>query len=526
MPRSPSRDLSDRYDGNRGYFHRRTGLGWLKHWLTHTAVGLTAGWVLFDLFFPTRAAHTHSPGALAGPHAMWEADCKACHVPFSARDVGASSLLRPAERWHALTCEKCHPGPPHHASIRPESATFHGKCSNCHHDHAGRERSLVLLSDDHCARCHANLGAHVLSGSPQFSSKITGFATDHPEFAPLVQYPEGKPYDRRALKFSHGLHMTPGLVYTKGARGEWTLDRLAELSGPEAAAKYRRPGQAGGSPVTLDCASCHQIDAGPLGSPAPGRAGAAVPPRREGAYYRPVNFDAHCKACHPLRAPAAASGKAVLAAFDVPHRKQPAELREVLAGEYARRLLSPEGPALAAVLGPTGRFDARTAPALATFQGEIDRLTGTALSAFLQGAGPPGPGALKMPSGGYACGKCHELTGTSTGPPEATRIRGGVTRPIWFPHARFNHVAHRSMTCASCHPGTGAAYFGEGWTSEKEPIRIAGIESCKQCHSPRRTVTDASGARAEVGGARHGCTDCHRYHNGDHALQARGALPR
>ena len=28
------------------------------------------------------------------------------------------------------------------------------------------------------------------------------------------------------------------------------------------------------------------------------------------------------------------------------------------------------------------------------------------------------------------------------------------------------------------------------------------------------------------GGARHSCTDCHRYHNGDHPLQGRGAAAR
>jgi hypothetical protein len=146
------------------------------------------------------------------------------------------------------------------------------------------------------------------------------------------------------------------------------------------------------------------------------------------------------------------------------------------------------------------------------------------MSVLLQGVRPVGSGALHLPSGGYACGKCHELAGE--GGTEAAQIARLATPPVWFPHARFSHVAHRGVTCASCHPGTGAAYFGDGWTAEKEPIRIAGVESCRQCHGPRRNVTDAGGARQTVGGVRHDCADCHRYHNGDHPLQGRGADAR
>jgi hypothetical protein len=39
-----------------------------------------------------------------------------------------------------------------------------------------------------------------------------------------------------------------------------TLRRLAEMSGPDAVAKYSRPGQTDTSPVVLECDSCYQID--------------------------------------------------------------------------------------------------------------------------------------------------------------------------------------------------------------------------------------------------------------------------
>jgi hypothetical protein len=530
MPRSPSRDLSDRYDGNRGYFRRPCGTARLKHWLAFAGLGAAVGWAAFDLLLPGRAAHTHTHGPLAGPHALWEANCDACHVRFSAADVGPLSLFRAGARWHALSCEKCHAGPPHHANVNAEGAAFHAQCGNCHEEHRGRLHPLARVADGRCTRCHANLADHRRSAEHPFCPSVTGFAKDHPEFRALAEYPGNTPYDRRTLKFSHGLHMTPGMTHKKDAKITWTLGRLAELSGPDAAARYRRPGQTDAAPVALDCSCCHQMDAGYAGvdlafPEGGGPARPAKQPRPEGAYYAPVNFEAHCKACHPLRAPAGVSGTAVLSVFEVPHRKQPNELKELIAGEYSRRLLDVKNPAAAAVLGPGGRFDPRGAPALATFQGEVDRLTRTALAALLQGGGrSDGPGALHLPSGGYACGKCHELAAEGAAAPP--RIVPLSTGPVWFPHARFSHAAHRGVSCGSCHPGTGAAYFGEGWTTEKEPIRIAGVEACRQCHGPQRTAADANGTRLTLGGVRYACTDCHRYHNGDHPLQGRGADAR
>jgi hypothetical protein len=166
------------------------------------------------------------------------------------------------------------------------------------------------------------------------------------------------------------------------------------------------------------------------------------------------------------------------------------------------------------VPGPGGRFDPRRSPALATFRAEVDRLSSAARAALLPGATAPGPDALKLASGGYACGKCHDLAGAGKG---EARVAEMTTNPVWFPHSRFSHVAHRGVSCAACHPGTGPAYHGEGWDAEKEPIRIAGVDSCRQCHAPRG---------AGGGGVRHGCTDCHRYHNGDHPLQGRAAGAR
>ena len=39
-------------------------------------------------------------------------------------------------------------------------------------------------------------------------------------------------------------------------------------------------------------------------------------------------------------------------------------------------------------------------------------------------------------------------------------------------------------------------------------------------------VKHPNGQDVIAAGVRHRCTDCHRYHNGDHALQGRGAPAR
>ena len=83
---------------------------------------------------------------------------------------------------------------------------------------------------------------------------------------------------------------------------------------------------------------------------------------------------------------------------------------------------------------------------------------------------------------------------------------------IWFQHARFDHVAHRALKCESCHAGVEQS-------RDHHDVLLPGIATCLQCHGPAGSGPDGS-AR---GGASSGCTECHRYHNGDRSLQGLGA---
>jgi hypothetical protein len=194
--------------------------------------------------------------------------------------------------------------------------------------------------------------------------------------------------------------------------------------------------------------------------------------------------------------------------FDVPHRKQPDQLLADLKAGYIRSLVATDHPALAAPPSPGGKLDPSPKVAPVTLRDEADRLAGFA--------------SHQLFSGDAGCAKCHQTAGAG----DALRVSPVPDRKVWFTHAKFNHASHRTTACATCHPGTGAAY-STGKVTDNEPVQILGVESCRTCHSPADTrVTLADGSQLTGGGVRHNCTDCHSYHNGDYPLQGRGADPR
>jgi hypothetical protein len=64
----------------------------------------------------------------------------------------------------------------------------------------------------------------------------------------------------------------------------------------------------------------------------------------------------------------------------------------------------------------------------------------------------------------------------------------------WLPHAKFDHDAHRSFTCSSCH----AKALTSTETSE---VLVPGIENCKTCHAPGPEYAESR------------CFECHTYHD-------------
>jgi hypothetical protein len=241
----------------------------------------------------------------------------------------------------------------------------------------------------------------------------------------------------------------------------------------------------------LTCSSCHQLDAGRKAAwrPETGSEPAAAvrPARPGGATFLPINFEAHCRTCHPLGT--AGESKDKTPGIEIPHRHQPAEVGKLI--EAAAALEHGSGKAIADE--PPLPF-VRQQPERA--KADASRLNALAAS--------------RMTIVSANCRKCHDLNGDAIAP---VRIP-----TVWFESARFDHTAHRGTACQVCHP---MPQTGSGKLDEREMINILGIESCRQCHA------SAGGTRdAPTGGIRHGCTDCHTYHNGGHGLQGRGAAAR
>ena len=509
MPRSPSRDRSDRYTGHRGYFRCATAIGRGKALLSILGLYAAVSWGLADAIWPKELQVAHTHGELADPHAPWASNCEACHRPLNS-----GSNLSPfaaGARWQDFNCERCHAGPAHHPphADSPNAgadAAFHNNCGNCHHDHQGRSASLVRLADSHCTRCHGQLDGHAAAkhaypDGPPLQTRVTSFTKDHPDFRGLDAPPES-----RTLKFSHALHMTPGIVRMPNAKGEFTPKRMTELKLHDAVERYRDYIKDG--VVQLDCRACHQLDAGAgeksfdalkaalaaRGEPAKN----VLPARAAGAHFLPVNFEASCRACHPVQAPPVETNeKKVIAAphgFPLPHRRTWNEIRDEATAGYLKRMLDDNHPLLVAPPEPGGRTDGERKVQAQAIRAEAERLAGHAMA--------------KLGTDKDGCRKCHDLRNDR-------EIVPLPNRTTWLPSARFDHTAHRATKCLDCHPGTAAAFAPGGELIERESVKanIRGLDSCKACHTP-------------AVGVRHGCTDCHSYHNGGHPLQGRGATNR
>jgi hypothetical protein len=254
----------------------------------------------------------------------------------------------------------------------------------------------------------------------------------------------------------------------------------------------------------LECVSCHQRDSGDVAVTPEQLAGvplsAALPARSRGAAMLPLVYEKHCQACHPLTLERKANAEFVT----IPHRLQPQQLHEYLDGYYTRL-------ALAGQSKPFERFVApRPLPGdVLKEQGELlrsirDKVATAEKQLFL---------------GKQTCGECHYYA------PDEKAIVPKKIEPtqipaVWFEHANFNHTAHRLLECRACHAGAYA--FDEKGSpnpyasADSKDVLLPGIGTCLECHAPR----------AQGGTARHGCVECHRYHDGDHPLHGRGSASR
>lgn len=535
---SPSRERVERFRGGLRRYFRNNPFEDRK--VFYTLVAIVASLLMLGLWTVMRSDRPYSHGPVAEVHASFDAKCEACHKPPSER--GPSSLFDPQSRWLALECQSCHRGPVHHRDMIwpsdwPKQNTGDAlgndaECAACHHDHNGKNFSLVRLTDDHCLKCHGDLPKWHKAGTTDYAAKIENFwdkSGGHPEFRKLVnEQKNAGGQTARTLKFSHSHHMSPGIGYVGGSRLSLTKKDLLSLNqdDPKVVEQYFRKDDGLDAVVQLDCKHCHQLDAErgdprdhskPWANLAGEPRESIQPPRAQGAYFLPINFEAHCQACHPLKSLELTSDAGQkFPEFYLPHRKQPAELKEVLRARYSGYVLSEKGR-------PELLNKNVTDEDVLKIGNQVEQAVSKSLMKLLPSTNPRAANAL---SGG-TCTECHLLEGNSAKIEESKIVLPNIPT-VWFEHSKFDHVAHRAYDCLKCHPNTGTPKefdFKSIYTGPDQKINILGVDSCRECHAPSGRGLTKDGQKAEAG-IRSNCTDCHRYHNGDFPLQGLGASSR
>jgi predicted CXXCH cytochrome family protein len=471
--------------------------GFIERWrfrVAVTAVLVLAAWRLLDhSLYALPGATWHTPGPVAFVHAPWEADCGACHRPFTPLSddnwlARATGTRRAADQQ----CRDCHAGADHHNA---ENDGHRAGCTGCHREHRGKESSLVAMEDAVCTRCHQDLKSHLAADARSAFLDVSRFDANrehHPEFRALRERVD----DPGRLHFSHHLHLTPGMRRVEGGEAFTLADLEARSRG-----SYRRPADsAADEPVHIkDCAWCHRLDdqGGPFALPSVAGVplSAVHPARSQGAVMLPVVYEKHCQVCHPLSFERGRGDDPASRLYSVPHRLQPAELRLLLQGHFVAQALRPRAPAPGRPVKPA---DKEPWPVIESR---------AALSALVHSA------EQELYLSQKGCGQCHSWKPEAhpLPPDRLSELRVQPTRvnQIGLEHAVFNHTSHRLLECRVCHAATADS-------PDSKDVLLPGIDTCVRCHGPG----------GEAGGARHGCVTCHRYHEGDHPLSGRGSTGR
>lgn len=493
-----------------------------------------------------------SRGPLASAHAGLDLQCEACHQPFErisggdwrgplAPLFGGSSATVSTDEMHSellnAKCITCHAGALHYAGVAHKQT-----CAGCHRDHQGRNFNLQQLADSTCTNCHSNLPQH------PYAPSITSFATDHPDFRPVAEK-SSEHHDRR-LKFSHSRHLTAGMGVGSGKTFRETIPNPEERKRYMALLGISNENAV----IRLDCAACHELDSSrtegiPVGTQLSNEEQFAkatmnqldrlpkeplMPPRSDGQAFLPVNFEKHCKACHPLTVDD-------LGDRPVPHRAQPPELQEFLREVYSARYIQDK-------LRPL--TDIKPTPGVERLDPLPDDLDPAAKKLARGKIEDQVTAAMQTLFGGNkTCLECHYAVTpeaeADAAPTPAPMFPTAIVPPqiptIWMPRAQFDHSAHRAMTCAACHPAiydaktiyrtpteeaNAAREYGSsiGRDTQDPDIKyqhrpnLPSIATCQECHSPARTTDDGT----KLGGVGHGCTECHNYHHVDRWLQGPG----
>jgi predicted CXXCH cytochrome family protein len=372
-----------------------------------------------------------SAGPLHATHRFIGNDCTACHV-------------NPFERVRNSECEKCHADVQHHVDVRTVDVALFDKerCAACHFEH--KEPATLILRDQRlCTDCHARLDR--LKHNAQVEN-AANFGSDHPEF--------------RLAVMSQNELVAPGQW-----QPQW-LDSSNPASFKEAShlkfshAQHLDPKgiKSPTSERVLQCSDCHR-------------------PNSSGREMMPIRMEVQCSGCHTLH-------------FDehdptsgVPHGDLN-RMSRVLREHFSRQYL-----------------DATSAPTRA--QGGLRRPGEEAREMSLaeqrRARDWADTESLKMARElleKRVCVDCHDVTRVlGNGGFDQWRVSPVRLTQNWMPRARFNHAAHITQPCTSCHDGAERSKVSSD-------ILMPRIAKCRECHGDANDTSKVSSD----------CVMCHRFH--------------
>ncbi|MCA9214597.1 MAG: cytochrome c3 family protein [Planctomycetales bacterium] len=331
---------------------------------------------------------------------------------------------------------------------------------HCHKEHEGKP--LANVRDAHCLNCHSKTVPNA-DGEVASSVKVVSSFAQHPPFAlheggsvnVIAATGNGRSDDPGVgdksvqlakdgldpgnIRFSHKAHL--GLSFED-------FTRRYEDNAEGRVAKHLQQLQAAGRDKLI-CSDCHDA-------------------ADDGRYMRPIRFEDHCSACHPL-----SFHSAIAADGDLPHAK-PALVRAVILDRLGTQ--SGESPDRSS---PPPRLPNKT---------RTDHNAENVFRVVREG-----------------CIRCHQIQNENENEFDFDVVESRIpTR--WLPNGEFSHHRHSSDECSDCHGDVRSSVAATD-------ILIPNIDSCKKCHGKSSGLNAGLSVRAD-------CILCHNYHTHTKALKS------
>ncbi|MBY8821718.1 cytochrome c3 family protein [Sphingomonas colocasiae] len=416
---------------------------------------------------PQRPAGFHadslwSSGALSQAHQGLKDNCQACHKDaFVSVTDDACLTCHKDTHDHAdpmrLAAAKAPPGAGARVGLM-FAAAFNrpqGRCVECHGEHEGAG-PMQPAAQRFCADCHGGMKERL--GDTQLLD-ASDFGTAHPEFRPAVIVRPGgdhpvvrrisftaHPREENGLKFPHKLHLST----TNG------VARMAQTMAGEQ-----------GFGQSLVCKDCHTPDA-------------------TGTRFQPVDMERDCAMCHSLAFDQIGGTIRTLRHGD------PAQVVADLRAYY--RGTGPERPPSLGGMARRRPGDYAQGRTYYAYFGAVAARGGQAEQAVR---------AVFSPGG--ACFDCHSIDRQGDAASAGFRVQPVSQNARYFLKGWFDHDAHRTETCESCHAAPTSGSAGD--------LLIPDLALCRTCH-----VGEGGAALRRVAEpVASGCALCHSYHADDGA---------